>query len=156
MDETIKPITASYGRYCGQYLEKYLKAIYEISCAEEVVRVKNIATHVGVSFPSVTIALRKLNVFGYVSVENRGLILLTKKGMELAKGLEKTTLFIKTVLNDFLGVPEDSIPEISYPIDEPLEKSTEERMDTLISILKRIQKEGETACPELIRFLKNV
>jgi len=65
-------------------LEEYLKVIYEITQTEPVARVKTIAKHMGVSLPSVTNALKRLDVLGYVRYEKYGLIMLSEKGIERA------------------------------------------------------------------------
>jgi len=98
-------------------LEEYLKVIYEITQTEPVARVKTIAKHMGVSLPSVTNALKRLDVLGYVRYEKYGLIMLSEKGIERAQKLEKTCCILRTLLVDFIGVPESDLSKITCRID---------------------------------------
>jgi Mn-dependent DtxR family transcriptional regulator len=135
-------------------LEEYLKIIYEITQTEPVARVKNIAKRMEVSLPSVTNALKRLDQLGYVRYEKYGLILLSEKGIERAKKLEKTSCILRTLLVDFIGVPESDVSKISCRIDHYFTEDTQERMEQLLTILKNVKENGEMSRTELDSFFK--
>jgi Mn-dependent DtxR family transcriptional regulator len=135
-------------------LEEYLKIIYEITQTEPVARVKNIAKRMEVSLPSVTNALKRLDQLGYVRYEKYGLILLSEKGIERAKKLEKTSCILRTLLVDFIGVPESDVSKISCRIDHYFTEDTQERMEQLLTILKSVKENGEMSRAELDNFFK--
>jgi len=135
-------------------LEEYLKVIYEITQTEPVARVKNIAKQMEVSLPSVTNALKRLDQLGYVRYEKYGLILLSEKGIERAQKLEKTSCILRTLLVDFIGVPESDISKISCRIDHYFNEETQARMEALLRILKKVKDGGDTYRKELEDFFK--
>ncbi len=75
--------------------EDYLEMIYIIKKDKGNVRVKDIAKSLGVSLPSVTMAIKKLAKINLIDYEKYGLVKLTKKGEEIAKDVYKKhkTLF---------------------------------------------------------------
>ncbi|HNW45962.1 MAG TPA: metal-dependent transcriptional regulator [Thermotogota bacterium] len=135
-------------------LEEYLKVIYEITQTEPVARVKTIAKHMGVSLPSVTNALKRLDVLGYVRYEKYGLIMLSEKGIERAQKLEKTCCILRTLLVDFIGVPESDLSKITCRIDHYFDEETQHRMQELLCILRKAKDGGTEYRNELELFFK--
>lgn len=70
--------------------EDYLEAIYNEIAEKGGVRVKNIASRMGVAMPTVTAALKSLKKEGLVDHEPYGVISLTEIGEEIAKGIVET------------------------------------------------------------------
>ena len=68
-------------------LGRYVLAIYELSAESRVARSKDIADLVGVSRPSVTGALQKLDKAGLIEYEPYGYITLTGRGEAEARQL---------------------------------------------------------------------
>lgn len=66
-------------------LEDYLEEIYRFSSENNIVRVTDISNKLGVSLPSVSKALHRLNDQGYIHYQRYGEIALTDKGSQ--KGL---------------------------------------------------------------------
>ncbi|HPE68081.1 MAG TPA: metal-dependent transcriptional regulator [Thermotogota bacterium] len=134
-------------------LEEYLKAIYQITRTEPVARVKNIAGLMGVSLPSVTNALKRLDSLGYVRYEKYGLILLSEKGMSRATALNRANSILNTLLTEIVGVEPDNSFRMSCKIDHYFDERVDERINHLLAILQRIRQEGMPACQELQDFL---
>lgn len=90
-------------------VEDYLKTIFELCIQNGKTRNSDVAKALGISRPSVTNALTKLETDGYISRTEDKLIRLTKKGMSLAETtVEKHDTFVK--LLTYFGV-EQTIAE---------------------------------------------
>lgn len=81
----------------------YLQAIYGLRCSGRI-HVKDIASRIGVSRPSVTGALRQLSVAGLVNYEPYGRISLTESGLKLGRRLSRTCEEVGSFLVEVLGV----------------------------------------------------
>lgn len=79
-------------------VEDYLETIYILSQRLPVVRSIDIATEIGYSKPSVSVAMKNLKNRGYICVSGEGYITLTEEGNALAKD----TYERHTVLRDWL------------------------------------------------------
>lgn len=66
-------------------MENYLETIYLLEGKTGFVRAIDIATELGFSKPSVSNAMKKLRLEGYITIEEKNRIVLTEKGKELAK-----------------------------------------------------------------------
>lgn len=64
--------------------EDYLETILILSEENESVRSVDIATHLGFSKPSVSVAMKKLKESGYISMDRYGKVILTDLGREIA------------------------------------------------------------------------
>ncbi|PAB58646.1 metal-dependent transcriptional regulator [Anaeromicrobium sediminis] len=81
-------------------LEDYLEEIYNLSKANNLIRVRDIGNRLNVSSPSVVKALIKLNNEGYVEYKKYHEILLTKEGERLGELLVRRN----KILQEFLKV----------------------------------------------------
>lgn len=85
-------------------LEDYLERILMLKERLGVVRSIDIATDMGFSKPSVSIAMKKLKEKKLIEVNEKGHITLTSEGYEIAKKTyEKHELLIKLLI--YIGVP---------------------------------------------------
>ena len=82
--------------------EDYLERILILSEQMEFVR----AIDIVFSKPSVSIAMKKLQMNSYIKVSDKGHITLTKEGEKIAKRIYERHLVLTKVLMD-LGVPEE-------------------------------------------------
>src|SRR5437588_12130935 len=82
----------------------YLEAIYYIRAEGEVVRSARLADWLGVSRPTVTVALRRMTRDGIVVINARKEIELTKSGRELAETIVRRHRIVERWLTDVLGL----------------------------------------------------
>ena len=83
--------------------EDYLEKILQISQVKENVHAIDIAREMNFSKPSVSVAMAKLKDEGHIEINEKGEILLTSSGREIAeKTLEKHEILTKML--QFLGV----------------------------------------------------
>ncbi len=64
----------------SESMEDYLEAIFEIEKQKRVVRVRDVASRLGVTMPSVNGALKNLEAKGLINHEKYEYIELTQKG----------------------------------------------------------------------------
>ncbi|PKQ28147.1 MAG: DtxR family iron (metal) dependent repressor [Candidatus Anoxymicrobium japonicum] len=86
--------------------ERYLETIYEITGSGAEVRVKDIATSLNVSKPSVSEMVDRLVNNSLVTHDKYQHIKLTAKGKLIAKGLDRKHEVVKRFFIDVLGVDE--------------------------------------------------
>ncbi len=84
--------------------ENYLETIYALSKIKDIVRAVDIATELGYSKPSVSVAMKNLRENGYITVE-KGSINLTEKGLEVATRIYERHKILKGFFME-LGVDE--------------------------------------------------
>lgn len=90
--------------------EDYLEKILQISKVKENVHAIDIAREMNFSKPSVSIAMAKLKDEGHIEINEKGEILLTSSGLEIAeKTLEKHEILTKML--EFLGVDSKTAQE---------------------------------------------
>lgn len=112
MTETIEALSDS--------LARYLLAIYEIAIEHRVARSKAIADVVGVSRPSVTGALQKLDRLGLIEYEPYGYVSLTPRGQGEARQLLLKHRATQDFLEVALGLPRERAEEVSAQIEQNL------------------------------------
>ncbi|MBR4934322.1 MAG: metal-dependent transcriptional regulator [Anaerotignum sp.] len=66
-------------------MENYLETIYVLDQKTGFVRSVDVATEMGFSKPSISNAMKKLKAEGYVQIEDKGRIVLTEKGRQVAE-----------------------------------------------------------------------
>ncbi len=85
-------------------MEDYLEAIYHLTKSGETARVKEIASAMAVSLPSVTSALRTLGKAGMVQHERYGRVSLTALGLAHARQLVERHVTLTRFLTEVLRV----------------------------------------------------
>lgn len=86
--------------------ENYLETIYMLRRQHGHCRSIDVATELGYSKPTVSIAMRNLRESGHVTVDEAGDLRLTPAGMEIAQRMYERHEVISSLLIS-LGVPED-------------------------------------------------
>lgn len=101
-------------------LARYVLAIYQLSIEHRVARSKDIADAVGVSRPSVTGALQKLDKAGLIRYEPYGYVVLTRAGEAEARQLLLKHRAMQDFLEVALGLSSDRAEEVTAQIEQHL------------------------------------
>ena len=103
--------------------EDYLEKILQISQKKETVHAIDIAREMSFSKPSVSVAMNKLKEQGYIEINEKGEITLTKSGLAIAeKTLEKHIILTKMLL--YLGVDEKTAMEDACKMEHDISDKT--------------------------------
>lgn len=109
--------------------EDYLETILILSEENESVRSVDIATHLGFSKPSVSVAMKKLKESGFISMDPYGKVSLTDAGREVAEKVYERHQVISGWLTSIGVSPETALNDacrIEHIIsDETFEKLKE-------------------------------
>ena len=99
--------------------ENYLEAILMIKNEKGIVRSIDIASHLNVSKPSVSVAMKNFREEGYIKMDEDSEITLTKKGLKIATRIyERHRVIAKALIS--LGVDEDIAYEDSCKIEHDI------------------------------------
>lgn len=103
--------------------ENYLETILILKNRNGTVRSVDIASEMGFSKPSVSVAMKNLREQGCVTMGEDGLISLTEKGSHIAESVyERHTLFTQWLVS--LGVDETTATQDACRIEHVLSKET--------------------------------
>lgn len=103
--------------------EDYLEMILMLSETKSEVRSVDIAAGLGVSKPSVSVAMKHLRENGYVHMDESNLITLTEEGMAIAhKVYNRHTTITRFLMQ--LGVDEATAKEDACKIEHDLSPAT--------------------------------
>lgn len=112
--------------------ENYLEAILIIKERNGEVRSVDVVNELGFSKPSVSVAMKNLRENGYVTMNTRGFIELTEKGLEIAETMyERHKVFTQWLLK--LGVSEKTAKEDACRIEHAISAETFEAVKKHIS-----------------------
>lgn len=104
--------------------EDYLERILMLKEKSGYVRSIDIATSMGYSKPSISIAIKKLKTEGLIEIdENTNYITLTKTGLEVAEKVYERHRIISSLLVS-IGVPNDIALEDACKIEHDLSEIT--------------------------------
>lgn len=104
-------------------MEDYLETIYVLRKRLPVVRSIDIATELGYSKPSVSVAMKNLKTKGFVTVSQEGYITFTEEGEALAS----ETFERHTVIRDWLislGVNPETASEDACKMEHDMSRET--------------------------------
>lgn len=121
-------------------VEDYLETIYILSKRLPVVRSIDIATELGYSKPSVSVAMKNLKSKDFVTVSNEGYIFFTPKGKALASEIFER----HTVLSDWLislEVDPQTASEEACKIEHDISADT-------FRVLKKYISETKLSCTQ--------
>ena len=111
--------------------ENYLETILMLKKEKGYVRSIDIANELGVTKPSVSVAMKSFREEGYITVDETGGISLTEKGMEIAnKVYEKHEIIAKALMA--IGVSEKTAYEDSCKIEHDISNETFEKLKDFI------------------------
>ena len=120
----------------SQNTEDYLETIYILKKERRDVRVKDIASNLGVSPPSVTQMIRKLAAKDLVNYERYGTVRLTPKGTAVARRTyAKHTLLVEFFVS--LGIDERTALRDACLAEHVLSRKTLDRLKRLTPVAQR-------------------
>ena len=100
-------------------LENYLKQIFILLETKGYARSKDIAEAMGVTKPTVSVAMKKLKENGYITMKNRSPVYLTDKGFAIARQFYDRYKTLKRFLVQ-LGVDEKTAAEDACRMEHDL------------------------------------
>ncbi len=110
--------------------ENYLKNILNLQLKNGHVRAVDLAFEIGVSKPSVSVAMKKLKDNRMIFIDDDGYICLTRKGKDEAKKVSKKHSLIKNILTS-IGVNEKTASEEACLIEHDIGEETYARLEEL-------------------------
>lgn len=119
-------------------VEDYLEKILMLKEQQENVRAIDLAAFMSFSKPSISIALKKLKNYGYVTVdEEDGYINLTEEGERIARSTYERHKVISSVLMH-IGVNEETAMEDACAMEHIISEETFEKLKDIYN--KEIKK----------------
>lgn len=112
--------------------ENYLEAILSIKKAKGNVRSIDVATDLGVSKPSVSVAMKNFREEGYITVDDNGFLYLTEKGLKIAENVYERHLVIAKALMA-MGVSEKTAYEDSCKIEHCISVESFEKLKEFLN-----------------------
>jgi len=103
--------------------EDYLEAIFALHQHQSLVRSIDIAHKLGVSKPSVSVAMKNLREYGYLIVKEGGNLVLTEKGKAIAEEMFERHTFIAHWLMD-IGVAQDVALQDACRVEHAISKES--------------------------------
>lgn len=103
--------------------ENYLESIYMLKEQNGFVRSIDIANDLGVSKPSVSVAMKNFREEGYITVDTDGYIYLTEKGLDIAKRVYERHEIIASAL-EALGVSRQTALDDSCKIEHVISEES--------------------------------
>jgi len=103
--------------------ENYLETILILNNKKGFVRSIDVANELGVSKPSVSVAMKNFREDGYITIDSDGKISLAEKGLEIATRVYERHQVIARVLMS-MGVDEDVAYEDSCKIEHDISEQT--------------------------------
>ena len=120
--------------------EDYLEAMLMLREEHGYIRSVDIASHLGVTKPSVSYATKRLRENGYITMDKDGLITLTDSGLEIAARIYERHKVLTQLLIS-LGVSAETARADACKIEHDLSVET---FDVIRERTKhRIQREGD-------------
>jgi len=122
-------------------MEDYLEAVFYLKNVEGVVRVRDIAAHMGVKMPSVSEALKVLKEKKLVTHEPYAYVELTERGENRAKELLNRHQQLTHFLRDVLGVGSATAEQDACRIEHAISPNSMERLMALIKAMEECKSE---------------
>ncbi len=110
--------------------EDYLKNILILRCKNGHVRATDIAAALGVTKPSVSVAMKKLRGLQMISIDSKGNICLTEEGRAVAEKIYHKHRLIKELLMH-IGVSEKTASEEACLIEHIIGEETFDRLEVI-------------------------
>src|SRR5256884_4867137 len=125
--------TASELRLVGErepteVVARYLEAIYYMRTEGEPVRSARLADWLGVSRPTVTVALRRMTRDGMVRLDGRKEIDLTRRGQQAASAIVRRHRIMERWLTDALGLDWVAADEEAARLEHAVSDVVEQRL----------------------------
>ena len=111
--------------------ENYLESILVLKNEKGFVRSIDVANDLGVSKPSVSVAMKNFREEGYIIIDEEGHISLTEKGLKIANNIyERHEVIAKALI--LLGVGKETAYEDSCRIEHDISHETFEKIKEFI------------------------
>lgn len=128
--------------------ENYLETILVLSQRHPQVRSIDIATELGFSKPSVSVAMKNLRENGYVTVNEHGHISLTASGLQIAETIYERHTLLSSWL-EFLGVDSKIAAQDACRIEHVISPQSFEAIKEFAAAhLAKLEKANRTDEPE--------
>jgi len=114
--------------------ENYLEAIFVLSKSGSPVRSVDVATRLGYSKPSVSVAMKKLKIEGYVVIASNGHLMLTQMGRDIAESMYERHMLISDWLVA-LGVDSQVATDDACRIEHVISEESFEALRRHIKLL---------------------
>jgi len=124
------------------HMEDYIETIQMLSEENRVVRVKDIASKLGIKMPSVTAALDKLSKMELIFYEKYGYIELTEKGKEIADNVYNKHRRLTILFNEILGMEPEKAESQACRIEHHLTAESCVKLHKLIDFYISEQEKG--------------
>lgn len=112
----------------SEVVSRYLEAIYYMDAEQEPVRSARLADWLGVSRPTVTVALRRMTRDGMIRIDGRKEIELTEKGEREAAAIVRRHRIVERWLTDTLGLDWVRADEEAARLEHAVSDVVEERL----------------------------
>lgn len=107
--------------------ENYLETIFMLNRKKGYARSIDVANELGVSKPSVSVAMKHFREDGYITIEEDGALKLTEKGEEIAERVfERHQVIARALIA--LGVDEETAYEDSCKIEHDISQKSFEKI----------------------------
>lgn len=123
-------------------MEDYLESMYLIQKQGSAVRIKDIADSLDVKMPSVIGALKVLKQKGYIEYEKTSPLLLTDKGLNIAKSVLKRHRILADFLEHTVLLSEEEADSTACRLEHIISPETALRFEKLTEYLNRVKKEN--------------
>jgi DtxR family Mn-dependent transcriptional regulator len=120
-------------------MREYLEVIYYLSARREPVIGARLAEWMGVTPPTVTNIVQRMEEQGYIARDGKGEIRLTDEGFALAEAMVKRHRILERFLVDIMQVPWHLIHEEAVRLEHALSPTMEARIEALVG--------DSTTCP---------
>ncbi len=115
--------------------ENYLETILVLKNKNGYVRSIDVATHLGFSKPSVSVAMKSFREEGYITVDSEGAIELTQKGLAIAEEMyERHNIIARALMA--IGVDEETAYEDSCKIEHHISRESFEKIKNYLDNIK--------------------
>ncbi len=120
-------------------IEDYLEAIHRIEREKGVVRVKEISRTLGVTYPSTSGILKKIEAMDLVEHERYGYVRLTERGRKIAAEILRREEALELFLREMLKLPEDLALEDACKMEHAMGGRTADRF---LRFIEHVTKAG--------------
>jgi len=126
-------------------LEDYLEAIFRLSRAQRVVRVRDIANALGVTPPSATGAIQQLKHRGLVSHEKYEDVLLTDEGEVVAAEVDQRHEELRAFFEDVLLLDREMAEAEACALEHSISERTLSRLRGFLASIRQCTR-GQPGC----------
>jgi DtxR family transcriptional regulator, Mn-dependent transcriptional regulator len=112
----------------SEVVSRYLEAVYYMWAEKEPLRSARLADWLGVSRPTVTVALRRMTRDGLIRMNGRKEVELTERGMQTAESIVRRHRIMERWLTDGLGLDWVTADEEAARLEHAVSDVVEQRL----------------------------